>query len=357
MVHSCIIAVRFRTRHEIENWYFFITFATLIPISMTPPRFFEVTDWVEKGFFNTKGTRNKCVVLSPYDNTDYYFKTSLNKPGRDYKYEFYSEIIASQIGQLLGFNTLQYDIAKRNNLVGCISKSMIPIGYELKEGINVLTGYDNKYKPEEKEQRALYSFEFIENALNGADYGKFIKNIVETIIFDAIIGNSDRHQENWGIISRMGDIEEEIPLSFWERVRKKKLTLPRAKTYFAQIYDSGCCLAREEVDDKVEKMLRDKIMFEAYINRGQSEIHWGNPPKKLNHFDLIDKVKTKYETFVNNAIEQVSTRFNEDEIRNIVYNIDNSLPEELKISDGLPDNRKELISRLIIRRVELLTSR
>ena len=42
-----------------------------------------------------------------------FFKTSLKKKEKDYTYEFWSEIIASEIGRLLGFDTLVYDVAAK----------------------------------------------------------------------------------------------------------------------------------------------------------------------------------------------------------------------------------------------------
>ncbi len=37
-------------------------------------------------------------------------------------------------------------------------------------------------------------------------------------------------------------------------------------------------------------MLKDRIQFEAYINRGKSEIHWEGKKGKLKHFDLIKRI-------------------------------------------------------------------
>lgn len=43
--------------------------------------FYDITEWNEKPFFNTKGTRNKCVVSNPEDDSVYFFKTSMLKEG------------------------------------------------------------------------------------------------------------------------------------------------------------------------------------------------------------------------------------------------------------------------------------
>jgi hypothetical protein len=90
---------------------------------------YNITEWSEQRWWNTGGTRNKKVYLSP-DGELHYFKQSLKKEGKDYKYEFWSEIIASEIGLLCGFDVLPYHVAVRGNEVGCISKSMIIQGKE-----------------------------------------------------------------------------------------------------------------------------------------------------------------------------------------------------------------------------------
>ncbi|KAA6306344.1 hypothetical protein EZS27_042000 [termite gut metagenome] len=88
-------------------------------------KFYDTSHWYEKSHFQTTGTRNKCVVSNPKDNCDYYFKTSLKKGEKDYKPEFWSEIIASEVGNLLGFKVLKYDIALHDREIGCISKPVV----------------------------------------------------------------------------------------------------------------------------------------------------------------------------------------------------------------------------------------
>ena len=43
-------------------------------------------------------------------------------------------------------------------------------------------------------------------------------------------------------------------------------------------------------EEKVNQMLTDKVQLEAYINRGQSEIHWKGEHGKQKHFELLDKI-------------------------------------------------------------------
>lgn len=325
--------------------------------------FFDISAWQEKQHFNTGGTRNKQVVEHPETFDLYFFKTSLKKEKIDYKYEFWSEIIASEIGTCLGFNMLGYEIAFRKDEIGCLSKLMInPNDEKLNEGVNYLRGHNPNYDPEDKSRYNEYTFSFIHEALKEYKIEFAINDIIKVIIFDSIIGNSDRHQENWGFIIPNLNLDEKLKNNsldnkFVKWLIKKLISkdtnkiLNTIKGMFSPIYDSGSCLGREIEDDKVELMFKDNIMLEAYINRGTAEIRWEG--KRLNHFELIRKIKKGYDTVVTDEINRINKIFSEQRIRKIVLDIDNTLPENLK-QFKLPQKRKELIIKMITLRFQKL---
>lgn len=349
-------------------------------------KLYDISNWSEQSWWNTGGTRDKKIYLNPEDGELYYFKQSFNKGQRNYKYEFWSEIIASEIGVMLGFDVLRYDIAMRGNIVGCISKSMInQVSEELVEGGKYLQAFDNTFNPEDVKQRNQYSFELIVNALKEFQKQKHLEELVEVIVFDALIGNSDRHQENWGIINvhttiseTMKQMEEEIETGgfdnkiqtlpiylkkFFKKVflnnqggfkagfKAARLGLP--KTRFAPIYDSGCSFGRELGDARVLELLGSEKKIEQYLSKGQAEIHWGN--KKISHFELIDKILQidEFEPFIINSLRKAINGFNVDEVENIVFNIDIELTNSGN-PDILPKERKELIVKLLTLRFERL---
>lgn len=337
-------------------------------------KYYDITQWNDKPFFNTKGTRNKCVVSNPEDDSVYFFKTSMLKEGKDYKPEFWSEIISSEIGRLLGFNVLEYNIAKHGNEIGCISKSMNTEEECLTEGVSILTGYDNTYEPENKESYSTYTFHFIKSAIESFNFGEYVEDIIKTIIFDSIIGNSDRHQENWGFItpyketeltneeanrifSKLKDRFKQIKdfLSRNENLNNPnghvKMKILKMEGRYSPIYDSGCCLAREKSEDAVKQMLNDRNMFDSFINRGKSEIRWGDNGVKLNHFELIKNIRGEFKEIVDGIINNVISLYDENKIRDIIFNIDVELPNILQDEYGLSLSRKELIFRLINERI------
>lgn len=336
-------------------------------------RFYDISAWNERTWFQTGGTRDKMVVENPDDHSAYYFKTSLKRERKDYKHEFWSEIIASEIGSLFGFDMLTYDIAFNNGKMGCLSKSMVTMGQNtLNEGIKYLTGFDTTYDPEDKESKKQYTFQLICEALKFYRLEHYIEKIIEIIILDCIIGNSDRHQENWGIITEYNEV-----IKILEQIEtkgkfktlfsifgitsktKREITSQMIKEIslkmpgrFSQIYDSGSCLGREIDDEKMQKMMNDELMINAYaINRGLSEIHWEG--KKISHIELIKNVNNLYPEIVTRIIERAKQRFNEGKIKYCIDNIDLELPNTLK-EHKLPQKRKDFIIKLIVLRAQKL---
>lgn len=345
--------------------------------------FTDISNWHKNEFYSTGGTRSKYIALHPETNEEYFFKGSKETSLREIRYptEFWSEIVSSKIGQFLGFPMVDYNIAydsKHKQKIGCFSKSMVLNSKnKLTEGISYLTGFNPKYSPEIDKKD--YTFQFICEALQSFSLRDYIENIIEIIVFDSIIGNSDRHQENWGIITSYkilidsNDIEtfsKTKKLNFYKEINRiaKKFIIGKNDNetqvfenvvvkmphIFAPIYDSGCCLGREHTDDKVLKMLNDNKMIEAYIKKGESEIHWEGHLKKRNHFELIELLLEHYPSQTQKFIIRVKEKYNSESIKEIIENVDINVPMDL-INFKLSESRKQLMFKLVTLRIEKLT--
>lgn len=349
------------------------------------PKLFIIDDeWSELSWYSTGGTRAKKYLLGP-DGKYYYFKRSQFKPpngglgGKDYKYEFWSEVIAYEIGKSLGFNVLKYDIAIDGQNMGCISESMIDSErQELVEGVKYLQAYMPEFDPAVRGNKKLYDFHLIANALEGARIETLsLEPLLELIVFDALIGNGDRHQENWAIIEtrklQSEVLKREIEQSSQEwdimdRIRNfLSHSLRRVEQWaiqkgyltreyyefdhsFAPLYDNGSSLGRELTDERVAQLLSSPRDLNDYVERGKSEIHWQQ--LKLSHFNLIRKLlETEHEKSLQNIVRALTRRFNPGEWADLVQKVDRNVPEDFA-HFRIPDSRKELIFRVISLRFE-----
>ncbi|GAB3202210.1 hypothetical protein ABID22_003816 [Pontibacter aydingkolensis] len=347
------------------------------------PDLYDISEWNILTWVSTGGTRSKMYVQSPGGDF-YFFKESEKRKVKHYKYEFWSEIIAYELGMQLNLNMLRYDIAIYNDIIGCISKSMHnPDEEELVEGGKYLQAYEPEFSPEDKDSRFLYTFQLIDEALEAAGLD-YIENIIEIILFDAIIGNSDRHQENWAVINKhsiiakgITEIEKAIkdntlykypkPLRWiinkaykGRDVEELKPEVSQIKAIYSQpynfapIYDSGSSLGRELTDDKVSEMLKNRQQLDAYINRGTAEIYWEDYETKLRHFDLVNHLlESAYNEVVIAKINQFKSNFNRNSLDATLASIDILVPEEFN-QYKIPQNRKELILTLVTLRLEKL---
>ena len=341
------------------------------------PTFTDITLWQKQNYVNTGGTRAKFVALNR-EGDKYYFKGSKETQDGDVRYplEFWSEILSSKIGQLLGFNLLDYNIgydSKHKQKIGCLSKSMIDEKQErLTEGITYLKGFSPEYQP--KTDKKKYTFQFISDALKHHSIEIHLPHLIDIIIFDCIVGNSDRHQENWGFIRRYIEItlkttpsKRELINEGWikkvKRIifrKKKKYTSSRTiridlndNSLFSPIYDSGCCLAREKTEEEILQMHTNPQLIEKYINRGKSEIHWNE--KKITHFQLVQNLLECHKEKTMETLNLVKEKYSLTHLTSVVNNIDNDLPDfcsQYKISK----ERKEVIIKIVNLRIEKLLS-
>ncbi|MGF7216652.1 hypothetical protein GGR92_002819 [Spirosoma lacussanchae] len=333
----------------------------------------DISDWSFKPWYHTKGTREKLIVEDNLGR-EYYFKTSLEKPDRCYPFEFWSEIIASHLGLMLDVPVLEYNVAIRGNMIGCISASMVKNNQQLIEGIQYIQAFDKNFNPEEKTSRKRYSFQLIEKSLQYSGLSIFMKEIIKIIIFDSIIGNTDRHQENWGVLIEYVSTDTYNSSEIVRHDYSKRLSLisknwgyrlqetQEYKAYqdlsfkniqkFAPIYDSGSSLGRELDDKAVYTLSTDSTKLQRYILKGKCEIRWHRD--QLNHKDLVHRIltETDYADSIN-TVRSVVNRYSEKNFRHFLSLLDKNIPANFA-QVKVPENRKEFIARLVSARIDYL---
>lgn len=348
------------------------------------PKFIDASEWQVLPWFNSGGTRTKRV-LQDNEGGLWYFKCSERKLARDgkpekyYKYEFWSEIIAYQLGKALGLDILRYDVALHDNEVGCISPLMINQDEEqLVEVGRYMTALNPLFNPEDRKTHQEYTFEFLVSTLEFFDLNQYSDIFLKTILFDALIGNTDRHQENWAFITR-STYNADIPegsyqktrtnvikglfknfVSFYQLLSKRKSSdkkledislVIKSVLKMAPIYDSGSSLGRELSEERIVSLLNNENLLKQYITNGKSELHWGK--KKVSHVNMIANLLSS--AYLEQLLEAglFLDKFDEQNITQFVSDLGSMVPTELQ-HYCLPFQRKKFIIKLLILRSQIL---
>lgn len=168
----------------------------------------------------------------------------------------------------------------------------------------------------------FYTIENIEKCLNAVDTNLF-NDFIKIMVFDALIGETDRHEENWGIL------------------------LENDKCKISPLYDNGCNLLRELKDeDKLKEYTSEgKKDFNAYINRSKTLIYNSKNNKKYTHFELIEKLKEHHKKELEKEIKKLE-KISNKEIEKIVNKIPDELMKEI--------HKQFIIKYLVIRKEKML---
>lgn len=333
-----------------------------------PAQYFNISDWPVRTWETpNKGTRQQTLLEHPKTGIVHYFKQSSPK----YASEFWSEIIASKVGTAFGFNVLDYNVANFKGQLGCLSQNMLTSNTSmLYHGVDILNDFIADFRIINKPVHSYQQVVHICQAVS--EFSPFIDKFIDMIILDAVVGNTDRHTENWAFIIeidiKIKDLKIKPELALWPTIRdffknvfvdhdkhvmlKGKINLETKTKYsFAPIYDTGSCLGREIQDTVIPDMLKDQQRLEAYINRSKHEICWYN--QKLNCFELLKNILNIAPVSVKNSCKRIFEVHAAGSLNTLVDSIDSKVDEEVAES-FITLQRKELIKKLLDYRIERL---
>ena len=171
--------------------------------------------------------------------------------------------------------------------------------------------YYDKDKLEDTYSNSKYSIQMIQNSLNGIlEMDKFYK----IVIFDILIGNSDRHHSNWAILAK-GTVyktpEDMLDIFF--------------NYNMCPLYDNGSSLCAYEDNNNLEIFFKDKMKFESLLNtKSKYAISWENE-RPIRHFELLKKIKDNAYELTVQYIEKIKTNINEENIDKILNEFDNNI--------------------------------
>ena len=275
----------------------------------------DFTECVEE-LNNYKGSEKKKTLV--YDNKKYLvkFPDPIREKNKNISYinNAFSEYVGSNIFRLIGFKP-------QNTILGKYfynGKEKIVCGCEdFTDNNNILYEFENlalSTNPDKKIGAEL------EDILEVIDESKMI-DIVDTkekfwdmFLIDSIIGNTDRHNGNWGFILNN---------------KTKKIT-------FAPIYDCGSCLNPMLEDKEIEK-LNEAELKNLAINCYSCIKENG---KKINYITYIKSMKNEE---CNRAICRMFKKIDINEINRFIDKI-----------QYMSDTRKQFYKKIIKLRYDII---
>ena len=279
----------------------------------------DFSSWLEyQGASEGSGRSEKLWLVNPENKAIGLFKFTKS----DYTTEHISEKIAMQLAKLIDIECMEVEIGKYNNRVGSLSYRINDDDENLIEGIQLINKYYPNYNPEtlyDDINKEYYSLEMILNSLSDYD---FCREFLKIPVFDFLIGNTDRHQNNWAILQN--EIERLCPL-----------------------YDNGsslCCYIKENnIDDYlgndkvrfnsiIDTKSTSRIRVDKYIKKEPAQLNVLKFMREYYYEDIIDIVYK----IINNITEK---------------NIDNILREYIGL---ISEKRIILIKKFLIGKIILL---
>lgn len=275
----------------------------------------DFTNAIEE-FNNYKGSEKKKTLI--YNNKKYLVKfpdpiKERNK-NLSYKNNAFSEYIGSNIFEICGIKTQKtllgtYKYREKEKVV-CACEDFTDeenLLYEF-ENLALSTNPDKRIETEIKDIMEVIE----ENKMISTEKTK--KEFWKMFIIDSLIGNTDRHNGNWGFI----------------------LNKKTGKIDFAPIYDCGSCLNPMIEDEEIER-ISDIELKNLAINCYSCLKENG---KKINYMSYIKQMKN---IECNNAIKNI---FNDIDINKIMIFIDGI--------SCINETRKEFYKNIIKQRYDMI---
>ena len=266
---------------------------------------------------NYKGSEKKKTLI--YNGKKYLVKfpdpiTAKNK-NISYINNALSEYVGSNIFKIIGFKV-------QNTILGTYTyngkKKIVCACEDFTDGNHILYEFESlalSTNPDKKIETELSDIlEVIEETKKMIIEDDIKEKFWDMFIIDSLIGNTDRHNGNWGLLVNARSDRAE----------------------FAPIYDCGSCL-NPMIDDEEIKKLSDVEIKNLAINCYSCIKENG---KKINYMAFIKEQKNQD---CNNAIKRIMPKVNIEKINDFIDGI-----------DCMQDIRKDFYKNIIMIRYQIL---
>ena len=215
-------------------------------------------------------------------NRESKWKKYIAKTGHKwYPIESITEYLMNCFGEVFGLEMSKSKLYIINGQLRFLSEYFLDDEREeLIHGAEIFGGYLGdmdfvEVVEEKKMSRDLFTMQFVSNSVKvgfGEDEGsKIMHELVKLMLFDALIGNNDRHFYNWGVIRSLTE---------------------SGIVRFSPVYDTARGLFWNVSEKELEKRIltndSDKYIS-RYCANSRPKLGWEGI-SNINHFDMVGKI-------------------------------------------------------------------
>ncbi len=254
------------------------------------------TDWVLEP--EAMGTKKKFWFRDPTaGGREWLFKYPQSSTG-----QHWAEKIATEVARVMRVPHATVELAEFRRTPGSASESFAVDGQELVHGNQILERIVTGYDPTVRFGQSHHSFKNIWECLGrvfqereAAETTK--QQFAAYLVLDAVIGNTDRHHENWGFLRRRDE--------------------GRWKGFLAPSFDHASSLGRE-LRDVRRTLLLEEERVGAYSEKGRGGIYWVEATRYgPSPLDLVRMAAARHSRYFLDTLESVR-RLDDDAVLGIV---------------------------------------
>lgn len=233
----------------------------------------------------TMGTKSKFWYRKPDGEGEWLFKYAQENTG-----QHWAEKIAAEVADTLRTYHARVELAEFKGRRGTVTESFAREGRELRHGNEILAITVSGYDSHRRFHQSKHTLDNIWSALDrvfprheSAYRAKLL--FADYLLLDALIGNTDRHHENWGLLVRRGK--------------------DGFRGFLAPSFDHASSLGRELVDERRNRFLAEGRIGD-YSERGRGGIYWtADETHAPSPVELVRRAAGRYPELFHSALAKM----------------------------------------------------
>jgi hypothetical protein len=252
---------------------------------------YEILDVEPESLLGDEQLGSKPKVWFLHKEEEWLFKEARTNTGEDW-----AEVVAAQVARLIDVKAADVKLATCRNRNGSASKSFIDRQNDnLFHGNELLAGQIMGYERDKRQRQSDHTLSNINRTISKL-FAKLpnIRNSVlaglgSYLVLDALIGNTDRHHENWGLVLEFLDRPGDV-----------------AKLRLSPSFDHASSLGRE-LSDLGRVQIIENRGIGGYVRRGRGGIYRSSEdPHGANPLGLVEFAAREYPDYFQPALRNLA---------------------------------------------------